>query len=95
MTARRSATPGGTSISAVAEGRLRVFGRRKRALSRIRKISGANLARNWVMIPHVTQFDEADITTSRRLRVALNKENEKAGIKVTMLAFLIKASSPR
>jgi len=61
-------------------------------LSRIRKISGANLARNWVMIPHVTQFDDADITDLEALRVALNKENEKAGIKVTMLAFLIKAA---
>src|SRR4030095_16379966 len=61
-------------------------------LSRIKKISGANLARNWVMIPHVTQFDEADITDLEALRVRLNKENEKAGIKVTMLAFLIKAS---
>ena len=60
-------------------------------LSRIKKISGANLARNWVMIPHVTQFDEADITDLEAFRVALNKENEKAGIKVTMLAFLIKA----
>jgi pyruvate dehydrogenase E2 component (dihydrolipoamide acetyltransferase) len=61
-------------------------------LSRIKKISGANLARNWVMIPHVTQFDEADITELESLRVQLNKENEKAGIKVTMLAFLIKAA---
>jgi pyruvate dehydrogenase E2 component (dihydrolipoamide acetyltransferase) len=61
-------------------------------LSRIRKISGANLARNWVMIPHVTQFDEADVTDLEELRVALNKENEKAGIKVTMLAFLIRAA---
>jgi len=61
-------------------------------LSRIKKISGANLARNWVMIPHVTQFDEADVTDLEALRVALNKENEKSGIKVTMLAFLIKAS---
>jgi pyruvate dehydrogenase E2 component (dihydrolipoamide acetyltransferase) len=61
-------------------------------LSRIKKISGANLARNWVVIPHVTQFDEADITDLEAFRVALNKENEKAGIKVTMLAFLIKAS---
>ena len=60
-------------------------------LSRIKKISGANLARNWVMIPHVTQFDEADITSLEALRVALNKENEKSGTKVTMLAFLIKA----
>jgi len=61
-------------------------------LSRIRKISGANLARNWVMIPHVTQFDEADITDLEAFRVQLNKENEKAGIKITMLAFLIKAA---
>ncbi|MDT3736707.1 MAG: dihydrolipoyllysine-residue acetyltransferase [Denitratisoma sp.] len=61
-------------------------------LSRIKKISGANLARNWVMIPHVTQFDEADIGELEALRVQLNKENEKAGIKVTMLAFLIKAA---
>ena len=64
----------------------------QKPLSRIKKISGANLARNWVMIPHVTQFDEADITELEALRVALNKENEKKGIKVTMLAFLIKAS---
>jgi len=61
-------------------------------LSRIKKISGANLARNWVMIPHVTQFDEADITDLEAFRVQLNKENEKAAIKITMLAFLIKAS---
>jgi len=63
-----------------------------RPLSRIKKISGANLARNWVMIPHVTQFDEADITDLEAFRVETNKENEKSGIKVTMLAFLIKAS---
>jgi pyruvate dehydrogenase E2 component (dihydrolipoamide acetyltransferase) len=60
--------------------------------SRIGKISGANLARNWVMIPHVTQFEDADITELEALRIAVNKENEKAGVKVTMLAFLIKAS---
>jgi pyruvate dehydrogenase E2 component (dihydrolipoamide acetyltransferase) len=63
-----------------------------RELSRIQKISGANLARNWAMIPHVTQHDDADITDLEELRVALNKENEKAGIKLTMLAFLMKAS---
>ncbi|MBN3269801.1 dihydrolipoyllysine-residue acetyltransferase [Bordetella bronchiseptica] len=61
-------------------------------LSRIKKISGANLHRNWVMIPHVTNNDEADITDLEALRVALNKENEKSGVKVTMLAFLIKAA---
>jgi len=60
-------------------------------LSKIKKISGANLARNWVMIPHVTQHDDADVTELEALRVSLNKENEKAGIKLTMLAFLIKA----
>jgi len=59
-------------------------------LPRIKKISGANLARNWVMIPHVTQFDEADITDLEALRVQLNKENAEAGIKVTLLAFLMK-----
>jgi len=62
-----------------------------KALSKIKKISGANLARNWVMIPHVTQHDDADITDLEALRVALNKENEKAGIKFTMLGFIIKA----
>ncbi len=65
-------------------------------LSRIQKISGANLARNWAMIPHVTQFDDADITDLENLRVTLNDENSKAiaagkAGKVTMLAFLIKA----
>ncbi len=63
-----------------------------KALSRIQKLSGANLARNWAMIPHVTQHDDADITDLEELRVALNKENEKSGVKLTMLAFLMKAS---
>ncbi|MFP3752558.1 MULTISPECIES: dihydrolipoyllysine-residue acetyltransferase [Cupriavidus] len=61
-------------------------------LSRIKKISGANLHRNWVMIPHVTNCDEADITDLEAFRVQLNKENEKSGVKVTMLAFMIKAT---
>jgi pyruvate dehydrogenase E2 component (dihydrolipoyllysine-residue acetyltransferase) len=60
-------------------------------LSRIKKIAGANLHRNWVLIPHVTNHDDADITELEAFRVQLNKENEKAGIKVTLLAFLIKA----
>jgi pyruvate dehydrogenase E2 component (dihydrolipoamide acetyltransferase) len=63
----------------------------RKDLSRIKKISGANLHRNWVMIPHVTNHDEADITELEALRVTLNKEYEKAGVKFTMLAFLIKA----
>jgi pyruvate dehydrogenase E2 component (dihydrolipoamide acetyltransferase) len=61
-------------------------------LSRIKKISGQNLARNWVMIPAVTYHEDADITDLEAFRVATNKENEKAGLKITMLAFLIKAS---
>jgi pyruvate dehydrogenase E2 component (dihydrolipoamide acetyltransferase) len=61
-------------------------------LSRIKKISGANLHRNWVMIPHVTNNEDADITDLEAFRVQMNKEYEKAGIKVTMLAFLIKAA---
>ncbi|MCC8364323.1 dihydrolipoyllysine-residue acetyltransferase [Lysobacter sp. A6] len=61
-------------------------------LTRIQKIAGANLSRNWVMIPHVTQLDDADITDLEALRVQLNKENEKAGLKLTMLAFIMKAS---
>lgn len=61
------------------------------ALSRIKKISGQNLARNWVMIPAVTYHDDADITELEAFRLALNKENEKSGLKITMLAFIIKA----
>jgi pyruvate dehydrogenase E2 component (dihydrolipoamide acetyltransferase) len=60
-------------------------------LSRIKKLSGANLHRNWVAIPHVTNHDEADITDLENFRNILNKENEKRGIKITMLAFLIHA----
>ena len=64
-------------------------------LSRIKKISGQNLARNWVMIPAVTYHEDADITELEEFRVALNQENAKrgdqAGPKITMLAFLIKA----
>ncbi|OFZ72334.1 MAG: dihydrolipoyllysine-residue acetyltransferase [Betaproteobacteria bacterium RBG_16_64_9] len=60
-------------------------------LSRIKRISGANLHRNWVSIPHVTQFDEADITELEAFRKASAAETEKQGFKLTMLAFLIKA----
>ena len=64
----------------------------RKDMSRIKKISGANLHRNWVIIPHVTNHDDADITDLEAFRVQTNKENEKSGIKITMLAFLIKAS---
>lgn len=91
-------TPVGTS----AEGGFSVLGWPKvdfakfgpiqtQPLSRIQKIAGANLHRNWVMIPHVTNNDLADITELEALRITLNEENKKADIKVTMLAFLIKA----
>jgi pyruvate dehydrogenase E2 component (dihydrolipoamide acetyltransferase) len=63
----------------------------RKELSRIKKISGANLLRNAIMIPAVTNHDDADITDLEAFRVSTNKENEKSGIKVTMLAFLIKA----
>ncbi|WP_295950919.1 dihydrolipoyllysine-residue acetyltransferase [Rhodoferax sp.] len=64
----------------------------RKDMSRIKKISGANLHRNWVIIPHVTNHDDCDITDLEAFRVSMNKENEKAGIKLTMLAFMIKAS---
>jgi pyruvate dehydrogenase E2 component (dihydrolipoamide acetyltransferase) len=60
-------------------------------LTRIQKISGPALARNWLMIPHVTQFDEADITDLEAFRARVNEENAKAGVKITPLAFLVKA----
>jgi pyruvate dehydrogenase E2 component (dihydrolipoamide acetyltransferase) len=61
-------------------------------LSRIKKISAANLHRNWVMIPHVTSHEDADITELEEFRGRLNKEIEKSGVRVSMLAFMIKAA---
>jgi pyruvate dehydrogenase E2 component (dihydrolipoamide acetyltransferase) len=61
------------------------------ALSRIRKLAGPNLHRNWVSIPHVTNHEDADVTDLEAFRVQLNKENERSGVKLTMLAFLVKA----
>jgi pyruvate dehydrogenase E2 component (dihydrolipoamide acetyltransferase) len=60
-------------------------------MSRIKRAGGANLHRNWVMIPHVTSCEDADVTEIEAFRKLLNKENEKAGVKVTMLAFIVKA----
>jgi len=62
------------------------------ALSKIKKISGANLSRNSIIIPHVTNFDEADVTALEKFRLDINKEREKSGEKLTMLAFMIKAA---
>jgi pyruvate dehydrogenase E2 component (dihydrolipoamide acetyltransferase) len=64
----------------------------RQPLSRIKKLSAANLARNWVMIPAVTYHDDADITELEAFRISTNKENEKQGNKITMLAFMIKAA---
>jgi pyruvate dehydrogenase E2 component (dihydrolipoamide acetyltransferase) len=64
----------------------------RRALSRIAKISGPNLARNWVMIPHVTHHDEADVTELEAFRKRANEEHAKEGVKLTMVALLLKAS---
>ena len=64
----------------------------RQPLSRIRKLAAANLHRNWVRIPHVTNHEEADVTELEAFRVRLNEEQGKAGVKITMLAFLIKAS---
>ncbi|WP_434106595.1 dihydrolipoyllysine-residue acetyltransferase [Paraburkholderia caffeinilytica] len=102
MTGQRAAPAGAAAPAAAGGGELNLLPWPKvdftkfgpvdpKPLSRIKKISGANLHRNWVMIPHVTNNDEADITDLEALRVQLNKENEKAGVKVTMLAFVIKA----
>ena len=63
-----------------------------KTLLRIKKMSGANLHRNWVMIPHVTQFDEADITELEVLRKEFNETVQKGGIKLTILAFLMQAT---
>lgn len=60
-------------------------------LSRIKQIAGANLHRNWVMIPHVTQFDEADITDLEEMRKEFNESDKKNKVKLTFLAFLMKA----
>ncbi|HGS8349822.1 dihydrolipoyllysine-residue acetyltransferase [Neisseria gonorrhoeae] len=61
-------------------------------LSRIKKISGQNLSRNWVVIPHVTVHEEADMTELEEFRKQLNKEWEREGVKLSPLAFIIKAS---
>jgi pyruvate dehydrogenase E2 component (dihydrolipoamide acetyltransferase) len=64
----------------------------RKELSRIKKISAANLHRNWVVIPHVTTHDEADITDLELFRVQMNKELEKSGVKISMLPFMVKAA---
>jgi len=83
---------GGLNVLAWPEVDFAKFGEIElQALSRIKKISGANLHRNWVSIPHVTNHEQADITDLEAFRMSMNKEHEKSGVKFTMLAFLIKA----
>ncbi|MBS1137527.1 MAG: dihydrolipoamide acetyltransferase [Proteobacteria bacterium] len=97
LTRPRAAAPGGAGVGGLEllpwpQVDFAKFGPvEAKPLARIKKLSGANLARNWVMIPHVTQHDEADITDLEDFRVQVNKENEKSGVKLTMLAFLMKA----
>ena len=64
----------------------------RKDLGRIKKISAANLHRNWVVIPHVTTHDEADITELEQFRVKMNKELEKSGVKLSLLPFMVKAA---
>jgi len=85
-------TQGGLAIEAMPEIDFSQFGKVEiQPLTRINKLTGKFLHRNWVSIPHVTQFDEADITELEKFRVQLNKENQKQGTRVTVLAFLMKA----
>ena len=89
----RGAAGGGLQVLAMPTVDFAQFGAIEiRPLSRIRKISGANLHRNWVTIPHVTQFDEADITDMEVFRKQMNEEYARQGIKITPLAFLLKAA---
>jgi pyruvate dehydrogenase E2 component (dihydrolipoamide acetyltransferase) len=95
VTAASKAATGGSGLSVLAWPSLDFskFGSTTtEPLSRIKKLSGPNLHRNWVMIPHVTQFDEADITDLEQFRKDTNAALEKQGVKVTMLAFVMKAS---
>jgi len=83
---------GGLSVSAMPEVDHAKFGEIERvALSRIKKISGAHLHRSWVTVPHVTQFDEADITDLEAFRKSLAKEAERKAVRLTPLIFLMKA----
>ncbi|MCG6938979.1 MAG: dihydrolipoyllysine-residue acetyltransferase [Gammaproteobacteria bacterium] len=85
-------TPGGLAVEPMPEIDFSQFGNVEiQPLTRINRLTGKFLHRNWVNIPHVTQFDEADITELEKFRVQLNKENEKQGARVTVLAFLMKA----
>ncbi|RFC38552.1 MAG: pyruvate dehydrogenase E2 component (dihydrolipoamide acetyltransferase) [Candidatus Nitrotoga sp. LAW] len=88
----QSGTGGGLQVSAMPVVDFSRYGViETKPLSRIKKLSGANLHRNWVSIPHITQHDEADITEMEVFRKELGEEYSKQGIKITPLAFLLKA----
>ena len=92
---RAEAAVGGSGLSVLAMPNIDFsqFGETEtQALPRIKKISGANLHRNWVTAPHVTQFDNADITDLEDFRKSMQDEAAKRGVKLTMLAFLMKAA---
>ncbi len=87
-------TGGGLQVLAMPVVDFAKFGAiESKPLSRIQKISGANLHRNWVTIPHITQHDEADITDMEALRKQLGEEHAAQGIKITLLAFMLKAAA--
>jgi pyruvate dehydrogenase E2 component (dihydrolipoamide acetyltransferase) len=87
-----SGAAGGIAVSQAPVIDFSQFGNiEQKPMSRIKKLSGANLHRNWVTAPHVTQFDEADITDLEDFRKSMQDEAAKRGVKLTMLAFLMKA----
>jgi len=92
MSSGASAGGSGISVSSLPEIDHSKFGAVETvALSRIQKISGAHLHRSWVTVPHVTQFDDADITELEAFRKGLAKDAEKKGVRLTPLIFLMKA----
>jgi pyruvate dehydrogenase E2 component (dihydrolipoamide acetyltransferase) len=89
-----TAAPAGAGIPPIPEVDFSKFGEiEERPLSRIKKLSGPHLLRSWLNIPHVTQFDEADITELEAFRKAEKEAAEKEGVKLTPLAFLVKAAA--
>lgn len=92
MSGGGAAAAGGISVAAIPDIDFSKFGDIEAIdLNRIKKISGAHLHRSWVTVPHVTQFDEADITDLEAFRKSLAKEAEKRGVRLTPLVFIIKA----
>jgi len=87
-----AAASGGLGVSPMPEIDFSEFGEiETKPLTKINKLTGQNLHRNWVTVPHVTQFDKADITDLEAFRKELNAENKDSGVKITLVSFLIKA----